>query len=336
MKTKRPATPPGETVMHSVFFYEAFEEEAAALKRLLPSGLTAGFTGKTVQETGDIDPPSKIISVRTQSVIPPGWAYGLSGILSRSTGYDHMSRYIDKAGKDLSCGHLPLYCSRAVAEQAMLMWMMLLRKMPAQQKQFLSFVRDGLSGAECRGKTLAVVGVGNIGSEVAKIGIGLEMKVLGVDIVERHTFLNYAHINEALANADIIVCAMNLTPENTAYFHRDRLLKAKRGAIFINIARGELSPSKDLLFLVENGHISGIGIDVFENESCLAASLRNGVQSEKSEIEATMKLSGLPNVIFTPHNAFNTIEAVERKASQSVEQVVYFIKHNRFLWPVPI
>ena len=70
----------------------------------------------------------------------------------------------------------------------MLMWMALLRKLPQQIQNFATFYRDGITGSECQGKTLLVVGVGNIGSEVARIGQGLGMNVLGVDIRSKTFF----------------------------------------------------------------------------------------------------------------------------------------------------
>ncbi len=109
-----------------VFFYEAFAEEAEYLQQYLPSGIAAEFTWKTVQEYGTAEPPAGLISIRTQSVIPLSWAAKLAGILSRSTGYDHLEKYQEQGNYNLPCGYLPAYCSRAVAEQAMLMWMALL------------------------------------------------------------------------------------------------------------------------------------------------------------------------------------------------------------------
>ncbi len=145
-----------------VYFYEAFQEEVAALRRYLPAGISAGFSDKTIQETGDWEPDAPLISIRTQSVVPPAWTVKVRGIVSRTTGYDHL------VGQKIPCGYLPHYCSRAVAEQAILLVMALLRKLPQQIAQFPNFHRDGLTGRECAGKRLLVVGVGSIGAEVVK------------------------------------------------------------------------------------------------------------------------------------------------------------------------
>jgi D-lactate dehydrogenase len=317
-----------------VFFYEAFEEEEKAIRRSLPADIQAGFSWKTIQEYGNPLPAAPLISIRTQSVIPVEWAQKLSGILSRSTGYDHLTAYQKECGHPVPCGYLPLYCTRAVAEQAMLMWMALLRKLPQQVQNFATFYRDGITGSECQGKTLLVVGVGNIGSEVVKIGQGLGMNVLGVDIVKKHSFVSYVSVQEGLAKADVIVCAMNLTAENFCYFKYDRLRLAKRGAIFINIARGEFSPSKDLLRLLEEKHLGGVGLDVYNHEGRLGVALRAQKTVADDEVSATLSLLKCSNAVLTPHNAFNTAESVDRKAVHSVQQVWHFSKNSVFLWPI--
>ena len=301
-----------------VFFYEAFEEEAESLQRLLPGDVRAGFTWKTIQENGDEAPPARLISIRTQSVIPPAWFAQLDGVLARTTGFDHL------VGLPVACGHLPLYCNRAVAEQAMLLWMALLRKLPEQMEHFPRFHRDGLTGRECAKKKLLVVGAGHIGSEVVKIGRGLEMEVRRVDIIPERTDVS---IEEGLPWADIIVCAMNLTAENRGYFRYGRLRQARAGALFINISRGELSPTADLVRLLDEGKLGGVALDVYENESAMATALRSG--------HGGFPLLGRPNVILTPHNAFNTEESVGRKCAQSVEQVRRFLEHRAFLWRSP-
>jgi D-lactate dehydrogenase len=317
-----------------IFFYEAFDEEEKAIRKFLPQNIDAGFTWKAIQETNHSNPPAALISTRTQSVLPTKWAPDLQGILSRSTGFDHLNRYMKETGEQVSCGNLPLYCNRSVAEQALLMWLALMRKLSVQQKQFKQFHRDGLTGLELSTKKLLVVGVGNIGYEIVRIGRGLDMVVYGVDLVLRHQDVDYRPIDDILSEADIIVCAMNLTAENMNYFGYNRLRKAKRGALFINIARGEMSPSADLLRLLKEGILGGIALDVYNEESRLATALRKNKKDNSVEVQATLELQNYPNVILTPHNAFNTEESVERKAKQSVEQVIQFLNTGTFKWNV--
>ncbi|MEL6676109.1 MAG: NAD(P)-dependent oxidoreductase [Bacteroidota bacterium] len=319
--------------MH-VFFYEAFEEEEEALRSFLPDHIEAGFTWKTIQEYGADSPPAPIISLRTQSEIPNQWAGDLDAILSRSTGYDHLLAYRRDTGVHVPSGHLPLYCHRAVAEQALLLWLALQRKLPQQMGNFSSFHRDGLTGHESEHKNLLVVGVGNIGGQVARIGHGLGMNVSCVDLVEKYPAENYVKLEEGLKDADIVVCSMNLTEENRGYFSYDVLKQTKPGTLFVNVSRGELSPSEGLMQLLEEGHLAGVGLDVYNEEKALAGVLRGKAESDHPEVLAAQKLASHPHAILTPHNAFNTEEGVQRKSSQSVEQIESFLQKGNFIWPV--
>lgn len=322
--------------MLDVFFYEAFAEEAAELARLIAAGIAAGYAAETIQESLHVTPPARLISIRTQSQIPVEWAAGLDAILARSTGYDHLVAFTAAAGRRLSLGYLPLYCSRAVAEHAMLLWMALLKKLPRQVAQFASFHRDGLTGSECEGLMLAVVGVGNIGREVCKIGAALGMKVVGVDRDPRHGDVEYVAIDAALAAADVIVCAMDLNATNRGYFDAARWARVKPGAVFVNVSRGELSTSSALVAALEAGQLAGVGLDAYDHESELAVALRTGRPSVDPEVLAALALSQRDDCICTPHNAFNSRQAVERKSLHSVQQIVAFRERGEFLWNVPV
>ena len=318
-----------------IFFFEAFKEEQTALKKFNANQFTAGYSWKTIQEYAAKEPPADIISVRTQSQIPHEWAGKIKAILTRSTGFDHLTEYCRETGAEkLKYGYLPLYCNRAVAEQALTLWMALLRKLPRQVSNFQSFKRDGITGRETAGRNLLVVGVGNIGSEIVKIGQGLGMNVNGVDPLEKFDFVNYASYEEAAPQADIIVAAMDLNPNSEKYFDYAKLKHAKPGAIFINIARGELSPLDGLLRLLEENHLSALGMDVYENEKLIGPAMRGEISADTPQLQALKKLAELDNVIFTPHNAFNTSEAVERKSEQSIQQLKEFKKTGNFIWNI--
>jgi D-lactate dehydrogenase len=319
--------------MLDVYFYEAFEEEAAELRRLLPPTIAAGYTDLSTQESGDAAPPARLISIRTHSKVPVTWAPAVDAILSRSTGYDHLLDYVAAVERPPAVGYLPFYCHRAVAEQAMLLWMALLRKLPRQMRNFHEFLRDGLTGAECQGRTLAVVGVGNIGHEVCVIGRALGMQVVGVDLKPQHADVEYAEIDAALARTDVIVCAMDLNAANRGYFDAAKWRLAKRGALFVNISRGELSPSTALVAALNAGQLGGVALDVFDHEAALAGSLRTGIANDDDEVRAALELAARDDAICTPHNAFNSAEAVERKSDHSVQQIVAYLATGQFLWP---
>lgn len=321
--------------MVDVFFYEAFEEEQEALKRYLSASVKAGFAWQAIQEAGHNVPPARIISIRTQSVIPPEWANKVDAILSRSTGCDHLIRYAAVCEKPPALGYLPCYCTRAVAEQAMILWSSLLRKLPLQTRQFERFERDGLTGRECKGVNLVVVGVGKIGYEVAMIGKALGMNVTGIDIVERYKDISYVRPDDAWKLADVVVCCMNLTNENHGYFCSEVFDRFNPGAVFVNVARGEMVRTEDLVAELDSGRLGGAGLDVHENENDLAVAMRgrgNAVDSAGMQLIARLKAH--PNVILTPHNAFNTVESVEEKSRQSVQQIQEYLEKGRFIWCV--
>lgn len=317
-----------------LFFYEAFQDEASTLKSLLGSECTYGFASETIQETGHHDPPARLISIRTQSSIPVEWAGKIDGVISRSTGYDHLIAYRSKLRSPLPLGYLEEYASRAVAEHALLLTMALLRKLPQQMRQFPVFNREDLTGSECEGKNLLVVGVGRIGSEIVKVAKGLGFVVKGVDIVPDKPDVAYVSKDEGIRWADVIVCAMNLTEENRRYFSYDLLSRAKNGSMFVNIARGELSPLGDLERLLGDAKISGLGLDVFEDESSLGAALRNPGSTITPQAAQVNRILSYPNVVLTPHNAFNSSEALRRKSELTIKQIRHFFKHRDFLWQV--
>jgi D-lactate dehydrogenase len=319
--------------MH-VYFYEAFEEEMNLLRSLLGRDLAYEFTSSTIQETRHKKPLARLISIRTQSIVPPSWAEELDGVLSRSTGFDHLLAYESQIKKQLPLGYLEEYSTRAVAEHAIMMTMALLRKLPQQMRQFGVFDRDGLTGAECSGKNLLVVGVGRIGSEIVKIANGLGFAVKGVDIVPNKPEVIYVPREEGIPWADVIVCAMNLTKRNEGYFSYDLLKSGRKGCVFVNVARGEHSPLAGLKRLLDERHLAGVGLDVFEEEGTLAVALRNPASPPTPEVTLISQLLARPNVLLTPHNAFNTQEALQRKAAMSVEQIRHFMKHRDFVWKV--
>lgn len=319
------------------FFYEAFAEEEAALRAALPPGVQAGFSPQTAQASGHVRAPAPLLSIRTQSVIPPAWAPQIRGLLARTTGFDHLLAWRNALppvpAPALAC--LPEYCSRAVAEQAALLWMALLRRLPAQLEHWARFDRDGLTGGECAGRTLLIAGVGRIGHEIARIGMGLGMTVLGHDVVKRHPDITYVTWPEGLARAHVLVSAMNLTADNRHFFRRETLAGARPGCLLINVARGELVRTSDLPHLLDAGILGGVALDVFDQEPHVAEALRLGTGTPPG-LEVLRLLARHPRVLLTPHNAFNTQEAVARKSTLTAEQVEAFLRDGRFRWPLEI
>ena len=331
---------------YDAVFFEAFEEEEALLKRFLPKDRRFLFTWKTIQEHAAAESPAPIISTRTQSKFPAAWASKLSGIVTRSTGYDHVTAYLAETGTAIPAAYLPDYAARAVAEQAMLLWSSLLRNLNLQRESFKTFHRDGLTGREIRGRTIMVIGVGRIGSQIVDIACGLGMRLIGVDIAPNHDLakkygLTYLPLEEALPQAEVAVAALPLTPITRSLLDYEVLSDLPPKAVFVNVGRGEVSPSEDLLRLLKEGRLGGVGLDVYDYEKELATTLRNGsdwrslAEPALGSVRATLELMNHPRAILTPHNAFNTEESVERKSQQTAENVTAFLKSGAFLTPIP-
>ncbi|MBI5416108.1 MAG: hydroxyacid dehydrogenase [Candidatus Omnitrophica bacterium] len=321
--------------MFDVVFYEAFEEERAALKKFLGKNIHARFAAGTVQESGGRLPPARLISVRTQSRIPPAWAQQLDGIFTRSQGYDHLLAYRRATGKNIACGYIDEYCSRAVAEQAVLAMMALLRKLKKQLVSFEKFSRDGLTGSECRGRRALVVGVGNIGAQIVDIARGLRMEVRGVDPRHRLKSIHYVSLKKGLEWADVIFCSCALTDSTTNLLDYAALRGVRKGAIFINVARGEISPAQDMERLLARGILGGVALDVFDGEDRLADYLRGSRRGADEKTRAVLRLQGRDDVLLTPHNAFNSREALEAKARLSAQAVRHFLRKGAFPHAIP-
>ncbi len=319
--------------MFDVVFYEAFQEEQTALKRFLPASVRARYLSKTIQECREKTPPSRLVSIRTQSRVPTGWVAHLDGILTRSQGYDHFVSCRSASGASVRCGYIKEYCSRAVAEHAVFVAAALLRRFKKQLTAFERFCRDGLTGLECRGRRALVVGVGNIGAEIVTVARGLGMAVKGVDPRRGLKGLDYVALAEGLPWADVIFCACPLTEKTRAMLDHRALCRARKGTVFVNIGRGEVSPTKDLARLLSEGILGGVGLDVFEEEHVLANELR--ARRTDANVRRILKLKDNDNVIFTPHNAFNTQEALETKARLSAEAIKHFLRRGTFPDLVP-
>jgi len=319
-----------------VVFYEVFKEEEVCLKKYLPKELKVEFYQETIQEAKHSSLPASVISIRTQSIIPKQWSKDLSGIITRSQGYDHLINFLKTLGSEIPCGYLGNYSSRSVAEHAAMTMMILLRKYKRQTKQFVTFNRNDITGNECLGKNVLVVGVGNIGSQIVDMVKGLKMPVKGVDVKKRLKDLQYVNLSSGLAWADVVFCALSLNKQTQGMLSYDVLSKARPGCVFINISRGEISPLKDLKRLLEEKMLNGLAMDVFEDEQIVAGELRDKKIKKSKLTQELLELKKLDNVVMTPHNAFNTIEALDRKSKLTADSVTSFLKRSKFPNSVPI
>ena len=294
--------------MYDVVFCEVFSEEESILRELLPNSINAYFTKKTFQEE---NVEGKLLCIRTQSKVPE-----YSNVISRSTGINHLDNH-----KGIKT-NIPNYSTTAVAEHAIMLMMCLLKNLKKQLNNVKSFDRDNLTGRECLNKTVLIAGVGKIGYEISKICKAFGMNVIGVDIFKNYGDINYMDINEGIPKSDVIICSMNLN-NNEGYFNYNLLKNSKKRAIFVNVSRGEISPMSDILKLLDENHLGGVALDVFSDESNLYVSGGND--------NVFQDLLKRDNVLFTPHNAFNSEEALRRKCEYTVKYVVEFLENEKFI-----
>jgi D-3-phosphoglycerate dehydrogenase len=205
--------------------------------------------------------------------------------------------------------------SVTTAEHAIAMMFALARQLPEASVSTKAgrWEKNRFMGVELTGKTLGLIGAGNIGSIVADRANGLRMKVVAYD-----PFLSDARaieigvekvsLDELIARADIVTLHVPLTPETRNILSRERLFALKRGARVINCARGGLLDEAALFEALTSGHLAGAALDVFETEPATQS-----------------PLFGLENVVCTPHLGAATSEAQEKVALQVAEQMSDFL-----------
>src|SRR5690606_13173939 len=169
--------------------------------------------------------------------------------------------------------------------------------------------KNRVLGVEITGKTLGVIGCGNIGSIVAERGIGLKMKVIAYDPFlspERALDLGVekVELDDLFRRADFITLHTPLTDKTRNIIDAKSISKMKKGVRIINCARGGLVVEEALAEAIKSGHVAGAALDVYETEPA-----------------RENPLFGLPNVICTPHLGAATAEAQENVALQIAEQM---------------
>jgi D-lactate dehydrogenase len=190
-----------------------------------------------------------------------------------------------------------------------------------------------LRGFDLKDKTIGVIGAGRSGLHVIRIARGFGMKVLAFD-VKRDNFwaevlgFEYAELNDLLGRSDIITLHAPYNRHTHHLINRDNIHKIKRGAILINTARGGLVNTDALLKGLDDGILAGAGLDVLEGEETIyeeSALLGDATNPEKLRmaIQNHVVLKK-PNVVFTPHNAFNSQEALERILDTTAENIATF------------
>ncbi len=205
----------------------------------------------------------------------------------------------------------PFGNSITTAEHAITLMLALARQIPEADASTRAgkWEKNKFLGMEIFGKTLGIIGCGNIGSIVADRAIGLKMKVIAYDpylSAERAVDLGVekVELDELLRRADIITLHTPLTDKTRKIINADSLAKTKKGVRVVNCARGELVDEAALYDALKSGHLAGAALDVFGEEPA-----------------THNPLFGLPNVVCTPHLGASTTEAQENVALQVAEQM---------------
>lgn len=263
----------------------------------------------------------------------------LKMIATRSTGFDHIDLNTCKK-RGIHVANVPLYGERTVAEHTFALILALYKKIipSVERTRGGSFSLENLRGCDLNGKTLGIIGTGNIGKHVARIAWGFEMNILAHDIapdssLEKAWGLKYVSLEELLENSDIITLHVPANSSTQHLIHEKHLPLIKKGALLINTARGSVVDTKALVKGITNGIFGGLGLDVLEHEPKireereLLSTLFKGENSELSTLLANeFLLHHRENVIITPHNAFNTHEALERILLSSLQNIQDFEK----------
>lgn len=259
-------------------------------------------------------------------------------ITSRSTGYDHIDLETCKQ-RGIAVAFVPGYGDNTVAEYTFGLILNLTRKIYQainQVKENGSFNLLGLRGIDLKEKTLGVIGVGRIGREVIKIAKGFEMNVQAFsphpdENLARQLGFKNTSLDNLLASSDIITLHCPYTPQTHHIINRDNLKLARKGSYIVNTARGGLIETAALVWALEEKILAGAALDVLEEEG----EIKNGMnfmlttKPNEEELRAMVAdhiLMKMPNVLITPHNAFNSSEALVRILTTTIENIKTFQK----------
>lgn len=196
----------------------------------------------------------------------------------------------------------PYSNTRSVAELVIGAAIMLIRRIPDKNKAAHNgiWLKEASGSYELRGKTLGIIGYGNIGSQVSVLAEALGMKVIFYDIETKLPLGNASSVHtlkDLLSTADVVTLHVPETPQTKNLINAHNLKYCKQGSILINYARGEVIDLQALRKTLESGQLAGAAIDVFP------------VEPEKNGGHFESPLQNLPNVILTPHIGGSTEEA---------------------------
>lgn len=231
------------------------------------------------------------------------------------TGVDHIDLAACRRHNILVCNAAG-YSTNAVAELTFGLAISVIRNIVACDARSRSCgTKEGLTGFELYGKTFGVIGTGAIGSRVAKLALAFGCRVLACSRTEKPELqalgVEYVSLDNLLAEADFVSLHVPLTDGTRNLIDAEAVAKMKTGAVLLNTSRGPVVDSAAVAAALNEGRLGGAGVDVFENEPPIAAE---------------HPLCQAKNTVLTPHVAFASREALEKRAEIVFENISCWLR----------
>ncbi|MDP3940848.1 MAG: hydroxyacid dehydrogenase [bacterium] len=261
----------------------------------------------------------------------------ISLITTRSTGFDHIDLEYCREKKITVC-NVPEYGANTVAEHTFALILALSRKIipSAERTRQGNFSLDGLRGFDLYGKTFGVVGLGHIGKAAVRIAKGFGMNVIVFSRspdahLADELAVRFVDLPTLLSESDVISLHVPLTRETRHLINKENILHCKKGSILINTARGGVVDTEAVLLGLEKGILAGAGLDVLEEECFIKEETQLLTDEFLKECDIKTQLLNhvllkKKNVIITPHNAFNSAEALGRILSVTLQNITSCIE----------
>lgn len=253
---------------------------------------------------------------------------GVRLIALRCAGYNNVDLSA-AAEAGIQVVRVPLYSPQAVAEHAVALILTLNRKTHKAYNRVRehNFSLENLLGFDLYGKTVGVIGTGNIGKVFCRIMCGFGCRVLAQDVQEseevRRLGVRYTDIEELLRQSDIVSLHCPLTPETQHLINKDRYALMKDGVMLINTSRGAIIHTKDTIQALKTHKLGYLGIDVYEQEENL---FFRDLSESIIQDEQISRLMTFPNVLITAHQGFFTKEALTQIATTTLQSLSRFEK----------
>ena len=294
---------------HELRFFEPHLNEESA-------GLAAGFEAVCVFVNDQVN---AAVIARLRSL-------GVRLIALRCAGYNNVD--LEAATKHgLTVVRVPAYSPYAVSEHTIALMLALNRKLHRAYNRVRegNFALDGLLGFDMHGKTVGVIGTGQIGTVVAQILTGFGCPTLAFDPNPNQSCrsfgVRYVKLDELFAESDIITLHCPLTPGTNYMINDAAIARMKNGVMLINTSRGALLDTLAIIQGLKSGKIGYLGLDVYEEEEQIFFEDRSGLILSD---DVFARLLTFPNVIITGHQAFFTQEALVNIAATTIDNITRF------------